>query len=152
MNDRCLNKLDEAWEKTWEKEWFLMEEKPWTFRAKIIRSIIIYCRQRYGAVAKFKARLEPKIVLLEESIFEIPSDELCAVTSAIAYGRKQISDSGEQFATGFGRQPSGAELDAIQESIRGGTLRLEALNITDFAGPGRDDDFRSRGVDDDPAG
>jgi len=138
MNDRCLNKLDEAWN----------EAKDWTRRAKLVRSIIIYCRQRYGAVAKFKDLLEPKIALLEESISIIPPKELCAVTSAIAYGRKQIADSGEQFATGFGREPSSAELDAIQESIRGGTLRLEALKHTDFAGPGSDNDFRNRGLDD----
>src|ERR1700676_2467782 len=112
MNERCLNKLDEAWD----------EADSWTRRAKLVRSIIIYCRQRYGAVAKFKDLLEPKIGLLEDSISEIPGEELCAVTSAIAYGRKQISDSGEQFATGFGRQPSAHELGLIEESIRGGTL------------------------------
>ena len=141
MQDRCLNKLDEAWD----------EAEDWTRRAKLVRSIIIYCRQRYGAVAKFKDLLEPKISYLEDSILTIPPDELCAVTSAIAYGRKQISDSGEQFATGFNRQPSESELGTIEENIRGGTLRLEALNGKNFAGPSSDDDFRASRVDDDPA-
>lgn len=139
LQDRCLNKLDEAWD----------EADGWTRRAKLVRSIIIYCRQRYGAVAKFKDLLEPKIALLEDNISEIPADELCAVTSAVAYGRKQISESGEQFGGGFNRQPSDAELADIHQSIRGGTLRLEALKHADFAGPGSDDGFLARSVDDD---
>lgn len=134
MNDGCLKQLHLAWEEA-------SAEHKWQRCAKVIRSIIIYCRQRYGAVAKFKDLLEPKISYLEAKILEIPQRDLLSVTSAIAYGRKQIAESGEQFGTGFLRAPTDSERDAIQ-----GTLAHSDARLKDLVLPGPSDGTSLNGI------
>jgi hypothetical protein len=142
VNDGCLKQLHLAWEEA-------SREQKWRWCAKIIRSIIIYCRQRYGAVAKFKDLLEPKISYLEAHILEIKERDLLAVTSAIAYGRKQISESGEQFGTGFLRPPTESERSDIQGTIAHSVDRLKNLVIPSTVDSPSLNDFRANGMGDD---
>lgn len=128
MNDRCLNQLHLAWDDA-------VSDDDWAKCAELIRSIIIYCRQRYGAVAKFQDLLEPKIAYLEDKIIEIGQDDLCAVAKAIAYGRKQICESGEQFGTGFTRAVSETERADIRHHLRDREVRLASLNGANGLGP-----------------
>jgi len=145
VSDRCLDQLDEAWEDAVE------HERPWKRRAELIRAIIIYCRQRYGAVAKFENMLEPKIRLLEESIIHVEPEDLCAVAKAIAYGRKQIASSGEQFGSGFQRDPTAKELNDIQRDGASSAERISRLKQTAPLDTGGLDDIRTGDLDDDSA-
>ena len=92
MTDEIIEQFGEKWDAANE----------WSLKAKILRALVLYIKQRYRVLEGYIDLIEPKLAELEAVVTELYDPrEFLAVSSAIGYIRGRVKERSVNYASGI---------------------------------------------------
>jgi hypothetical protein len=132
-NDPLIDRFEDQWESADEL----------SGKAKILRRYVQYVKKRYGNLAAFSNRIEPKVAELETELCR--TYDFCA--GVIGDVRRTIKNSGRNYGSALRRKPTGAELAEVR-TFKGPARVTSVENIAEIDPDSGDDDDLRAGITD----